>query len=294
LLAGRGFSALGLSSRAGLAVAVLVVALPLWRSAGVVAQFTQPTPWDRAVDELLVRAEPGASVLTAIPELGLDRDRFQVLRATGDATLDRLLLEHASYYVGASSDPPAIGLAPLAGFGNEQRPGGSAAYVFRMPAAARARYRELALTGAQLATNASGSDLELLRDGQLETFWLAGPQRPGQELTIVLPTSVRLGQIEIDLGRRPARGSRSLEVQISEDGTTWRGVPFVDVTEDPDRTAEPPSRQILLIEPRLVRGLRLVQTGRSDRRWGIAELHLRERLDEREDAFAGANAPRSR
>lgn len=73
-------------------LALLAAALPLWLSALDARRVSSPHPLDRILDAIESSAQPGAVVFIDAPGLGIDRSRYRVIDASGDAGLDRWAL----------------------------------------------------------------------------------------------------------------------------------------------------------------------------------------------------------
>ena len=250
---------------------------PLAVSAAYVRNVTHPGTRDLALDWIEARLPEGARVLNGVEDLGLAPGRFEVLAPTGSVELDRILASSADLTVRAGVP---VGLE---GFdrvylaeprGPESGPGIG---IYRAPAWLQARAVAVPLAQARLSGSSRAEDLPLLIDGRLETAWVAGDaQRPGEWIQVDLPEPVMLTRVELLLGPHPLRYGRNLHLLVSEDAASWTRVRVAagrPPVEEQSLRGEGAS-QVLWIEPRRVRSLRIVQAGTADRRWGIAELRL--------------------
>ena len=120
--------------------------------------------------------------------------------------------------------------------------------------------------------------IPFVTDGRLDTRWECGPATPGQQIAVDLGGVVEVASVGLALGPFMSDAPRSLLVEASSDGTTWRpawsGLPAGHavraIIQDPKR-----------VELRLplsgisARYLRLTQTGDPmEWYWSIAELAL--------------------
>jgi hypothetical protein len=296
VLAGEGVRLVAARSRAWAGTAVLAATLwPLFVSLGYVRVVTEPGTRDLVLDWVEAHVPDRARVVNAVPELGLDPGRIEVVDATGSDSLDRQLASDADYAIWVGEPRALLGLERLFLAAPQDPESGPGIGVYRAPAALRRPLRAVSLARAQLRASSSASDLPALVDGSLETEWTsAEPQRPGQWLELELPESVTLVRVDLLLGPKPLRYGRNLHLlvadglpgapevdglpQVSKAGTAsdWTRVRVAagrPPVEMQGSAGEGPSQR-LWIEPRRVRALRIAQEGTSDRRWGIAELRL--------------------
>jgi len=281
-LAGLGL--VGLAARApalALAAGTLALAPLVPASSRYVIEHVRPGTRDTVLDYLQAHAESGDRVLAGVDDLGLDRRRVELVTLTGSAPRDRLLARHVDWLVLRESDAWLAtegGLAPLLTARPTSPWSGPPLAVYQVPAAERARYAPIPLDGATLASSRASDALEQLRDGSRRTSWKTqGPQRPGDWIEVALAEPARLARVELDVGTRYGRYARGLELLVSEDGRRFVEATCVD--ERPPmaeqlRAPRQPGQVLLLLEPRSVRALRLVQTGAAAQPWGIAELRL--------------------
>jgi hypothetical protein len=117
-------------------------------------------------------------------------------------------------------------------------------------------------------------ELAFAVDGDLSTYWRTrGEQRPGDWLQVGFEEPTRIDRVELVLGQKKHRFGRVIHVYVTEDGTAWRRVGYrAGRPEDVYRQVREPASQVLLLDPVRVLGVRLVQKGWRDRRWGVAEL----------------------
>jgi hypothetical protein len=277
LLAARGLQAIGRRHpAAGWALAAAAVSFPLASSAGYLRQQLKPSTWDSALDVVGSQAAPGSRILTTETDLGLDRERFEVVHATGAAALDDLVARNADLVVADPRRPlDATGLRRLLALNPARPEDGPPVAVYAVPDAARPPYSPFPLARARLTASEGADTLELMRDGRLDTDWHTdGPQRPGQWVQVDLPEEVVLGRLELALGRRVQRHGRDLHLMVTEDGKEWRRVRAAAGRAPVDEQPADGASEVFIVEPVRVRGVRLEQMGRDDRRWAIAEVRL--------------------
>lgn len=119
----------------------------------------------------------------------------------------------------------------------------------------------------------------LMTDGNPGTAWTTGkPKYPGAFIRIDLKNVYNLRLISLAAGLDAQGFGLDFRIESSEDGTTWRAVPFrydkteflLDLIRDQKR-----ARQYLRLEDGRARYLKIVQTGRGDEApWSVAELRL--------------------
>ena len=72
-----------------------------------------------------------------------------------------------------------------------------------------------------LEANVDANRTSFAVDGDRETRWTTGPQRPGHELVIELDTTHAIEAVILELGPSPDDFPRLLLVELSEDRQTW-------------------------------------------------------------------------
>jgi hypothetical protein len=268
-------------------VAVGAALLPLADSkdgsASYVRTLTEPGTWDRTVDWISTNAPPGSRVLNPVRDLGIDRNRFEVLPAIGTPDMDRLLVRNTDFVVASDAGTPRIegtvldGLRLVFTAAAGRAEAGPEMSVYAVPDEVRPRYEPIPVRAEWLKASVNDAALPDLIDGQLDTYWTtAGPQRSGEWIEVTLPAPVILGRVELLLGGRPFRYASKLHLLVSEDGVSWRRLRVVPGRPPIEEQARPlkNASQVLLPEPARAKAIRIEQTGTSDRVWGVAELKL--------------------
>jgi hypothetical protein len=117
-------------------------------------------------------------------------------------------------------------------------------------------------------------------DGDLETRWNTGPQKPGDEFIVDFGEKTTFGNIAVWLYTHPHDYPRGYRVEVSDDGETWSTVARARRVHVPiARFIEPLEQpfQITFAE-NTARYLKIVQTGSHPVYvWSIHELEVRRR-----------------
>jgi hypothetical protein len=272
------------AGRPGIAPAVvaacaLLFAAPLVQgSVRHVRALGEPGSRDRALDWIEAHVPAGSAIVAGVPDLGLDRSRYEVLPPTGYAPLDRGLVAHAGWMVA----PPAAGQS-LGGLREVYRVDGRLVdasptiAVFAVDEAARPRLRRVLLEARRVRASENQALVPAMLDDDPATAWTTqGAQSPGQWLEVDLGAPREVRRIDLALGNRPNRRGALLRV-FADDGAGWRRVRVAPgrppVEEQP--IDERGVAQILVLEPVRARALRVVQEGSDPRRWAVARLDVR-------------------
>jgi hypothetical protein len=150
---------------------------------------------------------------------------------------------------------------------------GSPLFVLRAP---RPGLRRVDLARCRLSASEAEDALPLLHDGDPATHWATlDRQRPGDRVRVMLDTAASVARVEVAQGRRPDAWPAGLDLLVSEDGTTWTNARTFEgrgpVEQQPrDREVS----RVLILEPRPLRGIELVETGRRRQPWAIADLRI--------------------
>lgn len=279
LLAGLALQSLAeRRARLALVLALLAPAWPLRASLRYLEEIQRPTTRDRAVDWLNAHVPAPARVLTSVNSLGLDRKRFEIVRFREPGALFELQARDADAIVSLAETEDRAPLAawPLA---QELQPGspyeGPTLFV-RLRQGPRVEPRWLTVADAQLEGSDNAQDLDLLRDGRLDTFWRV-PKGEARRawLRLRFAKPVRLQRLELLLGELPHLAGQSFRLQVSSDGNAFRPWPVAAGRPAPaDQHAGPPGpSELLLFPPVEVLALRLERHA-AKRPWGVAELRV--------------------
>ena len=252
--------------------------VPLGSSLGYLGYTLTPGAWDRAVDWIDANVPPGSRIVNALPALGLDRSRFEVVRAPARLAAARLLALHSDVLIlegNAAREIASGGLqeAFRAGPTRDDPP----IAIFLVPPELRPQYQPVPLVRAFLTASENEAQLAGVLDDDPATAWSTGEaQRPGAWIQVDLPGPVVLGRIDLGLGEKAARFGRDIHLLVTADGRSWIEVRTFSGRPPPERqhASRGEKSEVLVIEPLPVRGVRLVQIGSADKRWGVARLRL--------------------
>jgi hypothetical protein len=279
LFAGRGVAVLG---RAWPPAAPLALALAAFTPFSAALDYVRglglPSNRDHALDWAEASLAHGSRALTTVEGLGLDEERWEVLRRRGLDAEGLLLARDVDAVIVRGND--ADGLRGLArdlarvSIPETRNPHAGVPVAIFQPAGGRARRSALPIEAAAIRVS-RGGPVAALVDGDEATAWDTGaPQRPGDFLELRWRSAVCLARIELSLGSRGTDHAGALQVLASPDGASWSRVAAVPGRPPVARQVARPRSQLLLVEPVEVRGLRLVQAGRRGRPWAVAELRL--------------------
>jgi hypothetical protein len=279
LLAGLGFETVASRlPRIAWAVALGGALWPLADSIEYVRGIGAPDTRDKALEWIEGHLPRGSRVLTNLPDLGLAAAGYEPLATTGSPRDDLTLALNSDLVAWSGPDAPELaGMAPVAVFERgEPRLEAPRIALVSIPADRRPRYQEAPLATARITASAGASDAPALADGRMDTDWV-GEVDGHETLEIRLASPIRLGRIELLLGEHPQRFARRLALAATTDGSTWTHLHAVDgrgpVREQMAQGAASPS-QALIVEPVLVRGIRIEGWARRRHRWGAAEIRV--------------------
>lgn len=91
------------------------------------------------------------------------------------------------------------------------------------------------------------------------------------------PAPLVVDSIELVLGPQTWKEGRRLAVSVSQDGAAWSPARVLDGRPPVSQRVggeHGPSQVLVLEAPTRARALRITQSGRSKRRWRIAELYV--------------------
>jgi hypothetical protein len=146
----------------------------------------------------------------------------------------------------------------------------------------RPRYRAIDLARAEITASANQDELGRLHDGDPNTAWTSATAMIGREwIEILFDEPATVGRVELFLGYTPRRHGPELALLVrAEDGdvSPVYAAPLrpniVDQLAARKAGSARPLSQMLVIEPRAVTGLRLVQQGVRPEPWALAELRI--------------------
>ncbi|HEX6737914.1 MAG TPA: glycosyltransferase family 39 protein, partial [Vicinamibacteria bacterium] len=153
--------------------ALAVASVPLAASFRYARALAGPGTRDRIVDWVHAELAPGALVVSSVPLLGLDPARVEVLEVPRLRAENRAQILEADLVLATPWDDPEAtsGLERAFQVDRALRVEGPVITAWRVPPALRPRYQRLALGSARLLSSRSPGELDLLRDGRLDTLW---------------------------------------------------------------------------------------------------------------------------
>jgi hypothetical protein len=303
LMAGASVGRLaGVSRVSAAAVAVASAGLALPASLGYVQLMRLPSAEDKALEWIEAHLPPGARILETRPDarpggrpgstIGIDPTRYEVLYLGTDEDKAglRLLAPHMDLVLTG----PGLGgrwgqaLEPVyRAFGPE----GAFVLQLKMPRMeARPRYVPLDPMSFNVSASHNPAALPALHDCDFTTAWTSGrPLLGGEWLEVQLDRPQRVGRVELHFVRPPEHYGPEVEVLVQDEGGRWVAPRVVRARPPIEELAAlgKPLSEVLLIEPRLTRAVRLIQSGRRPEPWTIAEL----RIDVREEDPPPADPP---
>ncbi len=285
----------GASPRLAMTLTLAAAVVPLRDSVQFVYWRTQPSAVAKAVEWIESNAAPGTRILDSRPwahrhernrsVLGVDPRRYELLQLRANDPRWRslrLLATHADLVV-TGPGPGNAWQAPLETLFEASGPRGGSVFRIRAPRPElRPRYVPLDLSRVQLDSSDNPEQLSLLYDGDSSTAWRTqGPLLGTEWIEMRFEQPLVIGRLEFHLGNQPAAYGPDPQLLGSADGSSFepaeavQGRPPVAEQIEHDR----PLSQVLLVRPRPVRALRVVQTGRRAEPWAISELSVGVRAD---------------
>jgi hypothetical protein len=261
--------------RARMVAAVAMAVTPFLAAVQYVRDIHAPGTRDRALDAVLAHLPDGGTVVTTLPDIGLDRSRYVVNGVAGiDPGRARLLARHADLVIARPGIDDALlrGLRRLETIEPASVASGPALALAALPGA---RHTELALSGARLTVSDAAEKAAALRDGDPATAWVTSGSHGDEwiEVAFAQPTVVSMVQLRV-----PGRGrlyGRNLHVSVADARGPFRRIGVVSAKPAP-QPGEPPymPEQVLLFDPVTASRLRIEQVAQAGKAWGVAELKL--------------------
>jgi hypothetical protein len=268
----------------GVVVAAVALAFPLVSSLRYLEALARPGTRDRAADWIAAHAPEQARVLSAVPGLALDPERFELQPTRTLGPLARVLVRSVDVVATLPRDEPASVFEgwPAPVLIEPRSPFEGPPIALRLvPREAQLEFTSLPLDGARLSASTGAGALALAHDGRLDTYWEADTRGGRDEwLQVSFAEPARVARVELLLGGRPHDAGRRVRVLVSADGrrfeplTAVRGRPSVRK----QRGAQDDASEVLLFEPVTTRFLRVERRGGrrqvSAARWSVAELRV--------------------
>jgi hypothetical protein len=271
-LAGLALARVGRRSGSAAALIAIGVLVPsASRSLEYLRAIRLPSTADQVLDWTAAHLRAGSRILTLLPELGLDRGRFEI-----DELRNRVQAPYWDALVAPDRSGWRAGYDTLFTALPATRFSGGPLFVLAPAPSLRPALRPLDLSRCRISASEAEDSLPLLRDGDPATHWATlDRQRPGDNVRVLFDEAASVARLELAQGARPDAFAAGLDLRVTEDGSTWRNAR----TFEGRAPAEQQSRdrgvsRVLILEPRPLRGLELVQTGKRRQPWAIAELKI--------------------
>lgn len=261
--------------RARVPAALAMAVTPLLASVQYVRHLHAPGTRDRALDAVVARLGAGQTLVTTLPDLGLDRESYVVLDAEGiDPARARLLARRAALVLARPGLDDALlaGLTPVETIAPANAASGPALVLAVPPARSDA---PVELAGARVTVSDAADLASALTDGDASTAWTTGGSHGDEWIEVALGAPAVLSSVEL---RVPGRGrlyGRNLHVSVAGAEGPFRRVGVVAANPVP-RPGEAPyvPEQVLLFEPVTAQRIRVEQVAQAGKAWGVAELTL--------------------
>lgn len=269
------------------ALVALVAIAPLRSSLGLARRYAAQTAQDRAQDWILTHLDRGARILETRPAahlgvtpgamVGVPTDRYELVFLYTDEHNDLLpLLERHVDLVLLDPGHGWKGLTTLYRARNAfGRPD-----IILAAAQQRPAYSLVPLGTSATVTASPGSPVPALTDGDLSSTWMTPSPLGGSEwLRVAFPDPVRVGRVQLVMPDVAGIYDPELAVETVDDrGEPQRvaTVPLRPRLRDQNPALGPLSQDVLM-RPRPVRALRILQLGARPYPWTISELRVYER-----------------
>ena len=267
----------------------LAVIPPAWISIRYVERLSLPSAQDQALDWILSHVPAGAHVLESRPDatpggrpgamVGVPSDRYEIVASPSpaDTVSLRLLASEVDLVI---EDPKAAGrwATGLETLYAARNPKGTLVFnLMAMPDAQRPRYEPVDLRAARLSTSDNQGAAPRLYDGDLGASWSSARPRTGREwIQVVLDKPTLVGRVELVLPGFTGTLEPELALLTSEDGETFRPRRAADARAAlaGQPAVNRPMSQVLLLAPRPIRALRILQRRAAPEPWEVAELRV--------------------
>ena len=270
-------------------LAGLAVVPPASISMRYVRLLSQPSAQDHALDWIVAHVPTGARILESRPDatpgglpgamVGVPTDRYELVADPSheDNVSLRLLASHVDLVI---EDPKAAGrwTTGLQTLYAARNPKGAVVFnLMTMPDAQRPRYEPVDLRASRITTSDNPDSAARLQDGDLATSWSSLHPRTGTEwIQVVVDQPTLVGRVELVLPGFTGRLEPELQLLTSEDGETFR--PRRAAGARAALASQPavnrPLSQVLLLAPRPIRALRILQRRAAPAPWEVAELRI--------------------
>lgn len=282
---------LGKRTRASIAAALALVALvamaPLRSSLGLARGYAAESAQDRAQDWILAHLDRGARILETRPAarlgvtpgamVGVPPDRYeQVFLYTDERNELLSLLER---HVDLVLLDPGHGWKGLTTVYRAPNASGQPAIILAT-AQQRPAYSLVSLMTSAVLTASSGDPVPALTDGDLSNRWTTpSPLRGSEWLRVSFASPVRVGRVQLVVPELPGTYDPEIALETAEGRGELQRVAtvFLRPRLRDQNTALRPLSQDLLLKPRPIKTLRILQLGARPYPWAISELRVYER-----------------
>jgi hypothetical protein len=255
--------------------AAVAVAIPLRSSILYIRDVSGPIPSDITADWIHANVPARSVILCRLEWLGIDQNRYEVVRSTGFPDQDRLGAMYADYVVDGARDPFFQEFAPVFATERISTFNGDRLAVRRVPPERRRVDHLIPLAGARWSASSKTESAAAAGDGRLEVAWsTAAPQRPGDWLQVELPAAVEVTRVELMTAGKDHRAAQELLLWVRDAEGTWHRWPFAHARPPVEHQPPKGRSQVLVFQPVRTSGLRLEQLGRGKTRWAVAEVRL--------------------
>jgi hypothetical protein len=275
-LAGIGFGLVVARGRRGapaLALGLVATSLPFQASDAfrLTAHYLEPSAVQLAAEWLERDPARAGLVLTSLPRLALDPERFEVRRQP-KLQLPRTVLEQFDYLVTTGPlEPAALPSFPvLARFPSEDGIGAGLITVLGPPPDARTGLAAIATPAA--TASAAGETAALAVDGDRATTWRAPASGGALELRFAAPA--RVVRVEIEIGDDDP-WSRRLRLSGQQEDGEWQTLaaePLRPSTDDRQRAGVPRGQVFVLTNEGSLVALRVDRPDSGA--WSVAEIRV--------------------
>jgi hypothetical protein len=277
------------SRLAALALTVGAVIAPAGRALEYVRIVSGPSAQDHALDWIEAHVPAGARILETRPDatiggrpgamIGLAPDRYEPLFYPRNA--DRIGLRLLAPHMDLVTKDPGLGgkwtESLMVVYPARTWQGNLVFNLLAAPDALRPEYEPIPPARQRVTASTNEAALTRLHDGDLSTAWSSLRPRAGNEwLQLELEQPAAIGRLELFVPSPPGRVDPELKVLVSEDGSSFRTVRSVNARaplEAQPPVNHPPS-QVLILNPRSVKAIRILQHGIAGAPWEIAELRV--------------------
>ncbi|HEY3119890.1 MAG TPA: glycosyltransferase family 39 protein [Vicinamibacteria bacterium] len=238
---------------------------------------------DKALDWILAHVDRGARILETRPAadpggtpgamIGLPKGRYELVFRNQEGIDD--LMPLIAPRMDLVIMDPGMGWSALKTVFAGENAVGVREVMLKVPAR-RPEEPEVDLGDARLSASDNPGGLPAMIDGDPKTSWVtSGPLRGDEWIEVAFAEPLRLARIELLTQRVPERHDPELAV-MADDGTGYQ--PVASVSARPplreQAAAGRPLSQELMLKPRLVRGVRILQLGRRSDPWDVAEIRI--------------------